>query len=497
MFSAPNARLAPTLAGAFHDLARFVSETRTGLAAFLLLLPITALIYAIELSGSHFVPVFWYLYLPIIGLATYRRGLAPGVVIAGACCAIVAPIVMAELTTAGLTVNAIAQLSAVSLFVFASFMTSYLVSLQKDLELKVELVSSEQAKTQRVLEAITDVVCTTDTICRVNSVNGGMLDGRPVDPILVSGRSLCDLFAPVDDNGESLCPDRCPVRASASTQAVFTASASFTPPDGRNAQLPVMWTAAPLPPDPDSPSGVVSVLRDMSRDEELGRLKRDFVSMVSHELRSPLTNMSAAIEILQVHPPTREKREELFSTVQSEVIRLSRFVEEILDAEKIERGEMPLNMEPVSLPPIVSRVVRQFERRSIHRRFDFSWQPDLPFVSADAEKVERVLHNLVANAVNYSAEGSKITLRLKTDGEDVLISVSDHGVGIPPNRIRSVFDRFYRAHIEDSQTVYGYGLGLYICKQLTEAQGGEITVESKEGLGSTFTVRLPALRTET
>lgn len=496
MFSARNASGASTLPAAIGSIPRPGKSALIAIAAALCLLPITAVIYVIEISGSQFVPVFWYLYLPIIGLTTYRYGLARGLGIAGLCCLLVTPIVVSELAGSGLTLNAGVQLSTVSLFLFAAGMTSYLVHLQHDLERKVDLVSSEKEKTQGVLEAITDVVCTTDLTCRVVSINGGTLGNRAVDPGPLLGQTLCHLFSPADEKGNSICPDRCPVRTSAADRVVSTSSAHFTSPNGARSRVPVMWKAAPLPDDPQQEAGVVSVVRDMSRDEELGRLKGDFVSMVSHELRSPLTNMSAAIEILQVGPATRPKRQELLATVQSEVLRLSRFVEEILDAEKIERGALPLNHEPVSLPPIASRVVRQFQRRSTGHRFELAWEPDLPFVLADTTQIERVIHNLVANAVSYSRSRTAITIDLTRDEDAVSISVSDAGMGIPADRLDSVFDRFYRAHTKDSQDVYGYGLGLYICKQLVEAQGGEIRVESAEGLGSTFTVTLPILRTD-
>lgn len=453
---------------------------------------VTILVYVLEFTGQPFVPVFWYFFLPIIGWITYRSGLSHGLALAGLCYVAVAPIVISEFFGSGLSLEAVAQLSTIVLFAFAAFVSTYLVGLQRDLEARVEMVSAEREKTQRVIEAINDLVITTDFDCRLISANQSLLR-MGIDPETNIGRPLCSVFSPHDENGEMACLHHCPVRKCISTKKPVSCAVRLTPENGPGVGIPVTWTAAPLFGDSSSANGVVSVIRDMSHDEELGRSKRDFITIVSHELRSPLANMGAALELIQNGRGSESRRGEMFSTVRSELARLGRFVEEILDAESIERGEIPVDREPVSLLPIVNTVVSAFAARDEARRFTVADAPDLPFVLADSPKTERVLHNLVQNAVNYSATGSPIHIDFSVHEDFVWVSVLDEGLGIPANRLGSIFDRFSRAHMQDSQDVYGYGLGLYTCKVLAEAQGGRIWAESEEGRGSRFTLALPVL----
>ena len=453
---------------------------------------VTALVYTLEFTGQPFVPVFWYFFLPVIGWITYRSGLPQGLALAGLCYVLVAPIVVAEFLASGLSLEAVARLSTVMLFAFAAFISSYLVGLQRNLEAKVEMVSEEKEKTQRVIEAINDLVITTDTDCHVISANQTLLR-MGIDPEASVGRLLCSVLTPYDEEGGQACPGHCPIRSCVSQREALSSTVHLTPANGSGAGIPVTWNAAPLFGDSSSVNGVVSVIRDMSRDEELGRSKREFITIVSHELRSPLANMGAALELIEDGRGSESRRREMFGTVRLELARLGRFVEEILDAESIERGEIPVDREPVSLPPIVNTVVGAFAAKDGSCRFTVADAPDLPFVLADGPKTERVLHNLIQNAINYSAAGSPIRIDFSVHDEFVWISLVDEGLGIPADRIDSIFDRFSRAHMKDSQDVYGYGLGLYTCKMLVEAQGGRIWAETEEGKGSRFTLTLPVL----
>ena len=453
---------------------------------------ITVLVYALELTGQPFVPVFWYLFLPVIGWITYRSGLTWGLALAALCYILVAPIVAAEFLASGLSLDAIARLSTIALFAFAAFISSYLVGLQRELEVKIEMVSEEKEKTQRVIEAINDLVITTDAECRLLSANQTLLR-MGIDQEASIGRSLCSVLSPYEEGRAQDCADNCPVRRCVSTKESVTSAVRLTPLIGSGAGISVTWNAAPLFGHSSSVNGVVSVIRDLSHDEELGQAKREFIAIVSHELRSPLANMGAALELIQDGRGSESQRSEMFTTVRSELARLGRFVEEILDAESIERGEISVDREPVSLRPIVDTVVGTFAVQDDARRFTVADAPDLPFVLADGPKTERVMNNLVQNAVNYSAPGSSIRVDFSVHDDYVWVSLFDEGLGIPADRLGTIFDRFSRAHMKDSQDVYGYGLGLYTCKMLVEAQGGRIWAESEEGRGSRFTVALPVL----
>ncbi|KKL10592.1 hypothetical protein LCGC14_2554280, partial [marine sediment metagenome] len=346
------------------------------------------------------------------------------------------------------------------------------------------------------VEKMTDAVFTTDAECRLLSANSAALRAMGIEADGAIGRLLCDLSSPADDEGASLCGEACPIRTAAKNQrSVWCGPVRWTVGLRTRRTIPIAWAVAPLAGESGTVTGAVSVVRDVSREEELSRLKSEFISMVSHELRSPLTNIGAAIELMQSGDTDESRRREMLDMVRSEVMRLGRFVEEILDAERLDKGEMPLQLEPVSLLPVVRRVVATFKSQPNGHSFRVTGPRSLPFVLADASKVERVLSNLVDNAVSYSPPRSTITIEMRPQLDSAAVSVIDYGVGIPADRLDRVFDRYYRAHTGDSQAVYGYGLGLYTCKMLIEAQGGQIWVESKEGRGSRFTFTLPLCET--
>jgi signal transduction histidine kinase len=161
-----------------------------------------------------------------------------------------------------------------------------------------------------------------------------------------------------------------------------------------------------------------------------------------------------------------------------------------LDADRIE-----VQLQPVTLHPLLSRTIESVRAKRAHHKFEILIQEDLPYVLADEPKLDIILHNLLTNAVNYSSPDSTITVEARKDNGHVVISVADEGVGIPPEHRERIFERFYRVNPADSQRVYGYGLGLYICKKLVEAQGGRIWVESQEGVWSRFSFSLKSFTT--
>jgi signal transduction histidine kinase len=238
----------------------------------------------------------------------------------------------------------------------------------------------------------------------------------------------------------------------------------------------------------------VVVFRDVSSDRELDRLKSDFVSMISHELRSPLANLGAAIELLSSIAEGQESVQKTLDIARANERRLARLIEDILNVSRIEAGQMRVSREPVTLAPMLKRVVRLAQAETNLHRLILKLPRRLPFVLADHSKVEIVVNNLVTNAINYSPHGGRIMVTVKgpADGE-LIVSVVDEGVGIPEEHLDKVFSRFYRVDTSDGRRVYGHGLGLYISKRLVELQGGRIWVQSRERHGSCFSFSLPVV----
>jgi len=228
------------------------------------------------------------------------------------------------------------------------------------------------------------------------------------------------------------------------------------------------------------------------RLQELDRLKSEFVSLVSHELRAPLTNMRGALELIEgdcaaLNPTCSH----MFAIVKEQLGRLGRLVDDVLNVSRIEAGGLTLVRNLVDVMWIVDRVVDEFAARDTRHSFRRPHGIGHPRLWADADRLHEVITNLVDNAVKYSPADSEVALTVEIRNGEGIVSVSDCGPGIPPEEQSRVFEKFHRLDSGDSKETYGYGLGLYLCRRLIEAMGGRIWVESQAGHGASFRFALP------
>ena len=241
--------------------------------------------------------------------------------------------------------------------------------------------------------------------------------------------------------------------------------------------------------------GGVAVMRDMGAMEELEELKEDFIAMVSHELRTPLTNLSAAIQLLlKESEEDSDRQSDLLKVVWEQSMRLGSFVDKILEAAELTAGRVQVMQEPVTMVPLVRRVVGNWQAGATRHRFVIEVIGKGPYLAVgDVGKVDIVLNNLVENAVKYSPNGGRVIVTVREENSEIVVSVEDEGIGIPEGERERVFDWFYRVERGDARETYGYGLGLYIARRLVELMGGRIWVESQVGKGSRFYFSLPKL----
>ncbi len=224
---------------------------------------------------------------------------------------------------------------------------------------------------------------------------------------------------------------------------------------------------------------------------ELNHMKSGFISMVSHELRSPLSHIIASTELMREAKLSSDQQQDLLNIIHLQSARLNRFVEQILDVSLLEAGTVQVEKRPVVLKPVLKQMIEAFALRANTHRFELT-MPDRPLtVVGDEGKIQTVLDNLLENAVTYSPKGSRVFVEVSEDDKEVVISVIDEGIGIPATQLERIFERFHRVNTRDDQEQYGYGLGLYITKRLVELQGGKIWVASEVGRGSRFTFSLP------
>jgi PAS domain S-box-containing protein len=239
------------------------------------------------------------------------------------------------------------------------------------------------------------------------------------------------------------------------------------------------------------------VAHDVTAEQQAEHLKRDFVTLVSHELRSPLTPLKgflrAFVDGLVDDEP--EARQEYYGIMLRQAERLERLIGDLLDASQIESGCLLVDVQQVEVGRLIRRQVRDLESE-YPDRISFRG-PSAPLVvEADAGRVEQVLANLVSNALKYSPAGSPVEVRVESRGDVASIAVTDRGPGVAEADRRRVFERFYRVESVARSKTKGVGLGLFIARSLVRAMGGELTLQSTLGEGSTFEFTLPLAATE-
>ncbi len=227
--------------------------------------------------------------------------------------------------------------------------------------------------------------------------------------------------------------------------------------------------------------------------QEASGLRLDVVSMLSHEMRTPLASIKGYVSALRIEGASwdRETRDEFLRTIEEETDSLTRLVEEILESAAIDAGLPRLNIEPILIPKIVRRVIDRIGIQSDRHRFVAMFSSSFPIVEADAQRIEQVLTNLIDNAVKYSPDGGLVVVRGEVRAEEVIVSVVDQGIGIAPEYLNKLFERFFRASPEHRQHIVGTGLGLPISESLVRAHGGRIWAESAVGSGTTLSFTLP------
>ena len=227
----------------------------------------------------------------------------------------------------------------------------------------------------------------------------------------------------------------------------------------------------------------------------LDRLRSEFVSIVSHQIRAPLTNMRGAAERMQVDCGAMNATcSRMFGILEQQAGRLDRLVQDVLNTARIEAGGLVVHTEPISVLPVVHQVVDQMRARMGNRDIRVPIKPGLPLAMADRDRAAEILANLLDNADKYSPPGQDIHVDVQADQTDITLSVRDHGRGLSNTDQNQLFHKFYRADSSDSQPVYGYGLGLYVCRNLVEAQGGRIWAENASDGGAVFSFTLPVAR---
>jgi two-component system phosphate regulon sensor histidine kinase PhoR len=242
--------------------------------------------------------------------------------------------------------------------------------------------------------------------------------------------------------------------------------------------------------------GAVGVLHDITHEKQVQQMKNDFVSHVSHELKTPLASIMAYAEMIaDGEADNEDTKKEFCSVIQNQVQRLNRLIEDILSCSRIESGLIKVNKEPASLTMLIEEQMQMIKGYAEEKDIEVIGQKPIVFDQVDVDKdmIRQVIVNLLSNAVKYTSSGGSVKIETEVDegASLVRVSITDTGVGIPEDAVEHVFDKFYRVDANEKQAK-GTGLGLNLVKQIVEkVHDGRVFVTSRVGVGSTFGFELP------
>ncbi len=341
---------------------------------------------------------------------------------------------------------------------------------------------SERNKLELVLMSIADGVVVLDRDNKVQIINAAASDLFKKDAIEMLGKPL--VFCQNEENSPAICQD-----IQSFTDSVNPALEPISQSLVINDKT-VHLNSAPIILGKEF-LGAVMILHDITQQAELERMKNEFISNVSHELRTPITSIKSYVDTLCNHGEKLDSEvyREFLQTIDDEASRLMFLVNDVLELSKIEEGGREFEVQPLDLKLAIDRAIRAVNIMAQDRSITMSLAPiqELPLVNMNQESIERVIINLLTNAIKYTPSGGNINVEVKyeSDTSEVRVSVIDSGIGIPEECLEHIFDRFYRVE-KKVHTVKGTGLGLTIVKRIIDKHSGRISVKSAMGEGSTF-----------
>jgi signal transduction histidine kinase len=263
--------------------------------------------------------------------------------------------------------------------------------------------------------------------------------------------------------------------------------------DGKGKYLNVADRATVIRNQKGGPVRLIGAVTDITERKRAEQMKTDFVSFVTHQLRTPLSGVKWMLELAMDSIENPEDLRSFISDARTSTDRLIRLVNDLLDSSRLERGKLQLTLRNLDLPELTKDIVNEITPLAVEKAQSISIEAieDMPKVSADAQLLRQAILNLVSNAVKYTPERGRIDIRMGREGDRALWSVTDTGIGIPRSDIAKLFEKFYRASNALAVETEGTGLGLYLVRLIVERLGGKVWCESREGVGSKFHISLP------
>ena len=350
--------------------------------------------------------------------------------------------------------------------------------MSRELKNKIAEISSEKNKIETILNYMTDGVI-------AFRIDGGVIHANPVSlemlgetDISFSFNEFCSKYD-MDISVE---------------EVLFFESASSKEKDIITGDRYIKVYFAVFTDEVKKVEGIIAVLHDVTEQQKLENMRKDFVANVSHELRTPLTSIKSYAEtLLDGALDDRETSERFLSVIDSEADRMTRLVKDLLQLSRLDNQQMQWNMSRISFESLVKGAVVKLEMEAENKEQTLECYVigEIPDIHADKDRIEQVVLNVLSNAIKYTPQGGNITVYIGRIYSDVYVKISDTGIGIPSEDISRIFERFYRVDKARSREMGGTGLGLSIAREIVEAHGGSISAVSELDKGTEITVRLP------
>jgi K+-sensing histidine kinase KdpD len=319
-----------------------------------------------------------------------------------------------------------------------------------------------------------------DAFARMVSQECNNLEGRPHDEVIRWDKP------PQDSTLEKAVADGWPLSPHANLYVEGDLSTGDQKPP-----LPVGITYAPLFSEQGKLLNIFATIRDITRFRQAEELKSTFISIISHELKTPVALIKGYVSTLRREDATWDRKivQESLEVIEEEADHLSGLIENMLDASRLQAGGLSIKRSDINLPAIAARLAKKFQTQTTAHQIVVDFPPNFPVVLADETRVEQVISNLISNSMKYAPDG-KITVSGQVRPDSVIICVSDEGPGIAPEDVPHVFDRFYRAR-DMAKVTKGAGLGLYLARAIVEAHNGKMWVDAGTDRGARIYFSLP------
>lgn len=360
-----------------------------------------------------------------------------------------------------------------------------------NLERSSEQTVYERALSDAIFNSIGDGAIATDESGKIYRINKAALQILGKKKREVIGKWYPKIIISVTEDNKAIPP---PDRAIARSFLQGKPISEHTFFRTKNGIKPVWVTVSPIVLN-NKPVGAIEVFRDATKEYEVDRMKSEFISIASHQLRTPLSAINTYTQMLYggYAGKLTEQQKNFMKTVLASVDRMNELIDELLNIARIESGKLKIHLADVDYISVIDAIIKESSHLATDKEItvNFVKEVDTLHITADPLLLKEVCANLFSNALKYTPHGGKVTIKVDKKNNELVLSVSDTGYGIPKSSQSSMFSKFYRAGNVTQRETYGTGLGLYLVKLVADTIGGKIWFESRENEGSTFYFAVP------